>query len=88
MGPWLELRGEAMAARSRVSAREADVGRLTEEIAALDADYKAADSTIEASVTAEASARAAAVSAEETPLQPSPVSSNRSPAFCLTWTQR
>jgi len=35
-----------MAARSRVSAREAEVGRLTEEIAALDADALAIERAI------------------------------------------
>lgn len=47
---------------SRASTAEAS---LQTSIDTVETDYKAADSTLEASVTAEASARAAAVSAEE-----------------------
>jgi hypothetical protein len=46
VGTWLELRGEAVTARARVSARESEVGRLTEEIAALDTDPLAIERAI------------------------------------------
>lgn len=46
VGPWHELRDEARAARARVEAREAEVGRLGTEIAALGADPLAIERAI------------------------------------------
>ena len=46
VGPWVQLREEAVTARARVAAREAEVARLATEIAGLSGDRLAVERAI------------------------------------------